>query len=68
MFKKKDKELNTGHIVIPVGHPNPPEPHEVEAATILARHFRCVVEFKKRSRTKRVILIDKFENVIELSK
>ena len=138
MAKKKSKELNPAQVIIPGNHPNPPEPHEVDAAIILSRHFRCTVEFltpvddymrktadivmlgveweikspigaskstignqfsvasrqsrniiidtrrtsleyemiekkvlseiKKRSRTKRVILIDKFEKVIEFSK
>ena len=43
--RKKDKQLNLGQVIIPVGHPNPPESHEVDAAFILARHFRCTVEF-----------------------
>jgi hypothetical protein len=42
---KKEKKLNPGQVIIPAGHPNPPEPHEIEAARILARHFRCAVEF-----------------------
>ena len=45
MAKRKGKQLNPGQVIIPVSHPNPPEPHEVDAAMILARHFRCVVEF-----------------------
>ena len=45
MGKKKNKKINPGQVIIPVGHPNPPEPHEVDAALILARHFRCTVEF-----------------------
>jgi len=45
MMKKKGKNLNPGQVIIPVGHPNPPEPHEVNAAFILARHFRCTIEF-----------------------
>jgi len=43
--RKKDKQLNLGQVIIPRGHPSPPEPHEVDAALILARHFRCTVEF-----------------------
>jgi hypothetical protein len=42
---KKDKNINPGRVIIPAGHPNPPEPHEIETARILARHFRCAVEF-----------------------
>ena len=138
MKKKKGKQQNPGMVIIPVDHPNPPEPHEVAAAMILARHFRCAVEFlvpiddykrktadiemlgvqweikspigtskstignqfsvaskqsrnividtrrtaleyeniekkilievRKRPNTKRVILIDKFEKVVEISK
>jgi hypothetical protein len=45
MTKKKGKKCNPGQVIIPVGHPNPPESHEIEAAWILARHFRCAVEF-----------------------
>jgi len=30
---------------MPVGNPSPPEPHEIDAAWILARHFQCTVEF-----------------------
>ena len=45
MAKKKVKQQNPGQIIIPVGHPNPPEPHEVDTALILAQHFRCTVEF-----------------------
>jgi hypothetical protein len=43
--KKKRKQKNPGQVIIPVGHPNPPEPHEVDTAMILARHFQCTVEF-----------------------
>ena len=45
MAKKKDKKQNPGQVIIPVNHPNPPEQHEIDAAWILARHFRCAVEF-----------------------
>ena len=44
-FTKKPKENNPGQVLIPVNHPNPPEKHEVDAAYILARHYRCVIEF-----------------------
>ena len=45
MVKKKDKQMNLGQVIIPVGHPNPPEPHEVDAAMVLARHYQTTVEF-----------------------
>jgi len=45
MAKKKGKKLNPGKVIIPGSHPNPPEQHEVDVAFILARHFRCAVEF-----------------------
>jgi hypothetical protein len=44
-MQKKNRSLNTGQVIIPAGHPNPPEQHEIEAAWILARHFRTTVEF-----------------------
>jgi hypothetical protein len=45
MAKKKDKKINPGQVIISAGHPNPLEPHEIEAAWILARHYGCTVEF-----------------------
>jgi hypothetical protein len=45
MVKKKSKQLNPGQVIIPASHPNPPEPHEIDTAWVLARHFRCTVEF-----------------------
>ncbi|MDR0491141.1 MAG: hypothetical protein LBH28_07870 [Oscillospiraceae bacterium] len=45
MAKKKRKQQNPGQVIIPVGHPNPPEPHEVDVAMILARHYQTTVEF-----------------------
>lgn len=45
MFKKKRRQPNPGQVVIPTDHPNPPEPHEVDVAYILARHYRTAVEF-----------------------
>ena len=45
MSKKKRKIANLGKVITPVGHPNPPEQHEVEVATILARHYQTAVEF-----------------------
>ena len=45
MAKKKGKKQDLGRVIIPLGHPNPPEPHEVDAAMILARHYQTMVEF-----------------------
>ena len=45
MAKKKKKRINSGQVIIHSGHPNPPEPHEIEAAYILSRHYQCTVEF-----------------------
>ena len=45
MKKKKGKQLISGQVVIPVGHPNPPEPHEIDVAMLLARHYKTTVEF-----------------------
>ena len=45
MRKKKGKQLNPGQVIIPASHPNPPEPHEVDVAMVLARHFQSSVEF-----------------------
>jgi len=45
MIKKKDKQLNLGQVIIPASHPNPPEPHEVNAAYVLARHYQSTIEF-----------------------
>jgi predicted phage-related endonuclease len=45
MAKKKGKQLNPGQVIIPVGHPNPPESHEVDVAMVLARHYQTTVEF-----------------------
>ena len=45
MAKKNRKKEFTGQVVIPLGHPSPPEPHEVDAALILARHYKTTVEF-----------------------
>jgi len=42
---KKRKQTNPGQVIIPVNHPNPPEQHEIDAAIVLARHYRCNVEF-----------------------
>ena len=32
-------------VIIPKRHPNPPEKHEVEAAHLLAKYFKCTVRF-----------------------
>ena len=45
MAKKKDKQNNSVQVIIPVNHPNPPEPHEVDAAMVLAHHYQSSVEF-----------------------
>ena len=34
-----------GQVIIPTNHPSPPEPHEVDVAFVLARHFQCTVAF-----------------------
>jgi hypothetical protein len=45
MANKKSKKINSGQVIIPAGHPNPPEQHEVDVAFVLARHYHCTVEF-----------------------
>ena len=45
MAKNRQKQKNPGQIIIPVGHPNPPEPHEVDVAMVLARHYQTTVKF-----------------------
>jgi len=47
MSKKKRKQENPGKVIIPVGHPKPPEQHEVDAAMVLALHYQTTVEFLK---------------------
>jgi len=44
VFKKK-KQKNRGQVIIPDNHPNPPMPHEVNMAAVLAHHYQTVVEF-----------------------
>jgi len=44
-FRNRQQEINPGQVIIPVDHPNPPEPHEVSAARLLAQHYRCTVAF-----------------------
>ena len=45
MFKKKGRQVNPEQVIIPAGHPNPPEPHEVDAAWLLASHYHTTVQF-----------------------
>jgi len=45
MTTEKDNRLAFGYVFIPAGHPNPPEPHEIDAAWIIARHCMCKIEF-----------------------
>ena len=45
MARKKRKQPNPGQVIIPAGHPNPPEQHEVDSAMVLARHYQTTVEF-----------------------
>jgi len=42
---KKSKTNNKGQVIVPTNLPTPPEPHELSAAYILAKHFQCTVEF-----------------------
>ena len=41
----KKKQSNPGKVIIPVDLKKPPEKHEIDAANILARHYKCDVEF-----------------------
>ena len=41
----KNIQNSTGTIIIPGGHPNPPEPYEIDVALILAQHYQTEVEF-----------------------
>ena len=41
----KQKEVYPGQVIIPVAHPKLPEPHEVNAAWILARYYHTTVQF-----------------------
>jgi hypothetical protein len=45
MVNKKKTQNKLVQVIIPVNHPNPPEPHEVDAAMVLARHYQSSVEF-----------------------
>lgn len=40
-----NKRNESGKIIIPVGMKPRPRPHEIEAAEILAKHFRVDIEF-----------------------
>ena len=42
---RKKKQKNRGQVKIPDNHPNPPLPHEVNMASVLAQHYNTVVEF-----------------------
>jgi len=44
-YMRKKAQKNCGQVKIPENHPNPPLPHEVETASVLANHFQCDVEF-----------------------
>ena len=39
------KQKNRGQVIIPDNHPNPPLPHEVNMAPVLAQHYQTVIEF-----------------------
>ena len=45
MVKKKHKQPNPGRVIIPGGHPNPPDSFELDVACILVDHYRCDVVF-----------------------
>jgi len=45
MDKKRTKNKNRGQVIIPGNHPNPPLPHEVNIASVLAHHFQTIVKF-----------------------
>ena len=45
MFKKKKKQINPGKVIIPVDLRKPLEDYEIDAANLLARHYKCDVEF-----------------------
>ena len=45
MSKRKNNKANLGQVIIPTGHPNPPEPHEIDTAYILASHYQETVKF-----------------------
>lgn len=43
--EKKLKKQNPARVVIPLGSPQRPEPHELDVAYILAQHYQTTVEF-----------------------
>ena len=45
MLRKKTKQKNRGRVIIPNNHPDPPLPHEVNMASVLAEHYQTEVEF-----------------------
>jgi len=45
MGKKKNNRVNSGQVIIPNGHPNPPTPNEMDVALVLSRHYQTTVEF-----------------------
>jgi len=45
MSKKKSKQPNPGQVIIPGGHPNPPDSFEMDVACILVNHYHCDVVF-----------------------
>ncbi|MDR1798082.1 MAG: hypothetical protein LBR44_11750 [Clostridiales Family XIII bacterium] len=57
MGKKQKQDKPSGaNVIIPPNHPNPPEPHEEDAAWVLAHHYDCIIEF----------LIPKEKNIIKI--
>ena len=47
MKKKQQLRVNPGQVIIPANMTRPPEPHEVDTAWILARHYQTTIEFLK---------------------
>jgi len=45
MAKKKHEKSNPARVIIPLGSPNRPQPHELDVAYVLAQHYKTVVEF-----------------------
>jgi len=47
MFKKKKSKPPefVGNVIIPPSLIKPPEQHEIDAALVLSRHYKCSVEF-----------------------
>ena len=40
-------DINSAKVIIPLNLPNPPAPHEVDVAWIIAKHYAQTVEFLK---------------------